>query len=72
MLFQDEGLFAIDCLLFCLLFTARAEKRRADVEWTKKTQLELLERDRKKFEQKLNLHLRKACLSGPCWGIRKP
>ena len=43
MLFQDEGLFAIDCLLFCLLFTARAEKRRADVEWTKKTQLELLE-----------------------------
>ena len=44
MLFQDEGLFAIDYLLFRLLFSARVEKRRADVEWTKKTQLELLER----------------------------
>ena len=49
MLFQDEGSFAIDCLLFWLLFTARAEKRRADVEWTKKTQLELLERRSEKI-----------------------
>ena len=49
MLFQDEGLFAIDCLLFCLLFSARVEKRRVDVEWTQKNQLELLERRSEKI-----------------------